>query len=88
MLLRVGETSNKRYNLHPKGITKTGLDVVVGADGAWSNVRILLSDTKPFYAGVTGLDVSIADAENRSPAEAKPAEGICLTIGKARGVLA
>lgn len=88
-LLRVEETSDNRYNLHFEGITETGLDVVVGADGAWSKVRSLLSDTKPFYAGVTGLDVTIVDADNRSPAEAKRVGGgMCLTIGKDRGILA
>lgn len=30
-------------------------DFVVGADGAWSRVRKLLSDTKPFYGGIQFL---------------------------------
>ncbi|KAI1329062.1 hypothetical protein F5Y16DRAFT_132456 [Xylariaceae sp. FL0255] len=42
-------------------------DLVVGADGAWSRVRRLLTDTKPFYSGVTALDVCIEDVDNAAP---------------------
>ncbi|KAN0115752.1 hypothetical protein V8E52_006564 [Russula decolorans] len=35
-------------------------DVVVGADGAWSRTRRLLSPAQPTYAGVTFADVELA----------------------------
>ena len=88
-LLRVEETVDKRYNLLFEHSTETGLDMVIGADGAWSKVRALLSGTIPHYAGVTGLDVCTADADTRKPAQAKRVGGgMCLTIGKDRGILA
>jgi 2-polyprenyl-6-methoxyphenol hydroxylase-like FAD-dependent oxidoreductase len=31
-------------------------DIVIGADGAWSRVRAALTDTLPFYTGVTFLE--------------------------------
>ena len=77
------------YSLHCTNGVETGIDLVVGADGAWSRVRPLLSDEKPFYAGVTGLDVTISDAEKQRPVQAKRVGGgMCLTIGENKGILA
>ncbi|OTA53091.1 FAD/NAD(P)-binding domain-containing protein [Hypoxylon sp. EC38] len=35
-------------------------DLVLGADGAWSKIRPLLTDVRPLYSGVTALDVWIS----------------------------
>ncbi|PRY40555.1 FAD-dependent oxidoreductase [Umezawaea tangerina] len=42
-------------------------DLVVGADGAWSRVRPLLTDAVPAYSGISFLDVSYPDVDNRHP---------------------
>ena len=34
-------------------------DLVVGADGAWSKVRVLLTDVRPTYSGVCGFELRI-----------------------------
>jgi 2-polyprenyl-6-methoxyphenol hydroxylase-like FAD-dependent oxidoreductase len=39
----------------------TGIDVLVGGDGAWSAVRRLLSPEMPQYSGITALEVWIND---------------------------
>ncbi|CAD6565373.1 MAG: hypothetical protein ASARMPREDX12_005792 [Alectoria sarmentosa] len=44
-----------------------GYNLVVGADGAWSKVRPLVSDMKPFYSDICGLDIWTHDVDNRKP---------------------
>jgi hypothetical protein len=43
------------------GAIETGFDLVVGADGAWSKVRGLLTDSKPFYSGLSYIETEIKD---------------------------
>ncbi|MDF2117265.1 NAD(P)/FAD-dependent oxidoreductase [Roseiarcaceae bacterium H3SJ34-1] len=44
-----------------------GTDLLVGADGAWSKVRSLLSPARPAYCGITYVDLQISDAGERHP---------------------
>ena len=53
--------------LHFDGGVETGYDLVVGADGGWSKVAQLLTDVRPFYTGLGGLSLNVADAVNRAP---------------------
>lgn len=47
--------------------TETTADLVIGADGAWSRVRPLLTDATPYYTGVTFVEVRFADVDHRHP---------------------
>jgi 2-polyprenyl-6-methoxyphenol hydroxylase-like FAD-dependent oxidoreductase len=51
------------------GRTQT-TDLLIGADGAWSRVRPLLSAATPQYAGITYVDLQVTDAAARIPASA------------------
>ncbi|MCJ1232625.1 hypothetical protein MMC14_000578 [Varicellaria rhodocarpa] len=42
-------------------------DFVIGADGAWSRIRTLLSDTQPFYSGAQYVTATIRHASTRYP---------------------
>jgi 2-polyprenyl-6-methoxyphenol hydroxylase-like FAD-dependent oxidoreductase len=64
-LLRVEPGENNTHNLHFEDGLETGFDLVVGADGAWSKVRPLLTDTKPFYSGITMIELWALDVEAR-----------------------
>ncbi len=60
-------------------------DLLVGADGAWSRVRPLLSDAVPEYVGLSFVETYLFDAEVRHPAAAKAVGGgslMALVPGK------
>lgn len=43
-------------------------DLIIGADGGRSRIRPMLTDIQPFYSGITGFELKIADVEARYPA--------------------
>ncbi|KAA9152109.1 FAD-dependent monooxygenase [Amycolatopsis acidicola] len=55
-------------------------DLLVGADGAWSRVRPLLTDVTPEYAGTAFVETYLFDADTRHPAAAKVVGGGSLMV--------
>ena len=49
------------------GSVERDYDLVIGADGAWSKVRPLITSVQPFFAGLGGADLYISDVEARYP---------------------
>ncbi|MEU2334256.1 NAD(P)/FAD-dependent oxidoreductase [Streptomyces sp. NPDC006654] len=65
----------------------TGL--LVGADGAWSKVRPLLSDAEPRYTGTTFIDIYLHDADERHPAAAEAVgAGAMYALAPGKGIIA
>ncbi|WP_316767638.1 FAD-dependent oxidoreductase [Streptomyces sasae] len=64
-------------------------DLLVGADGAWSRVRRLVSDARPAYCGVSFAEADLRDAEVRHPVSAEVVGGgMLFALGAGRGFLA
>jgi 2-polyprenyl-6-methoxyphenol hydroxylase-like FAD-dependent oxidoreductase len=64
-------------------------DLVVGADGAWSRVRPALSPAEPHYTGVTSVETSLDDIDNRHPGLARLiGNGSMAVYGVNRGLVA
>ncbi|KAG8739642.1 hypothetical protein FRC10_005378 [Ceratobasidium sp. 414] len=55
------EPAADKFDLHFKdGKVEAGFDFVVGADGAWSRVRPLLTPVAPFYSGISTVEFHVA----------------------------
>ncbi|HEY4700428.1 MAG TPA: FAD-dependent monooxygenase, partial [Streptosporangiaceae bacterium] len=64
-------------------------DLLVGADGAWSRVRPLVSPAQPEYTGISFVEADLLDADTRHPASAAVVGGgILFALGPGRGFLA
>ena len=64
-------------------------DLVVGADGAWSKVRPLLSDIRPHYSTVSYFDIRIRSVDTLHPAISKlVGQGTYMALSDSKGVIA
>ena len=74
--------------LFENGLTET-FDLVVGADGAWSRVRPLLSSAVPTYTGVTFIESGLDDVDQKHPALARlVGHGGMFALANNKGLLA
>jgi 2-polyprenyl-6-methoxyphenol hydroxylase-like FAD-dependent oxidoreductase len=69
-LTTVSPLGGGRHQLTFADGTSVTTGLLVGADGAWSKVRPLLSPATPEYAGVTFVETYLRDADHRHPAAA------------------
>jgi len=64
-------------------------DLLVGADGAWSKVRPLLSKAKPAYVGLTYIETNLFDCDTAHEASAAAVGGGSLfVLAPGKGILA
>ncbi|MEU6460572.1 NAD(P)/FAD-dependent oxidoreductase [Streptomyces sp. NPDC046976] len=64
-------------------------DLLIGADGAWSRIRPLVSSARPAYTGISFVETDLLDAEARHPRSAALiGGGFFISLGVDRGFLA
>ncbi|WP_405165038.1 FAD-dependent monooxygenase [Nocardia sp. NBC_01499] len=63
-------------------------DLLIGADGAWSKIRPLLSSATPDYSGVSFVECDLPDAATRQPATAElVGGGMMFALADRKGLL-
>ncbi|KAF8605091.1 FAD dependent oxidoreductase [Ceratobasidium sp. AG-I] len=90
-LASVQPAADEKYNLHFKsGKVETGFDLVVGADGAWSCVRSLLTPAAPFYSGISSFEFNISStkAEGYEAIEKLVGPGSAFAFGDEKSIQA
>jgi 2-polyprenyl-6-methoxyphenol hydroxylase-like FAD-dependent oxidoreductase len=69
--------------------TAVTTSLLVGADGAWSRVRRLLSDATPEYVGIAFVETYLSDGDTRHPAGAKTlGAGATMALEPGKGTMA
>ncbi|QGZ65361.1 FAD-dependent oxidoreductase [Paraburkholderia acidisoli] len=88
-LASVSAMAGGRHALHfANGATVTA-DLLVGADGAWSKVRPLVSAARPVYAGLAFVETYLYESDARHPASAQAVGGGALfAVAPGQGILA
>jgi 2-polyprenyl-6-methoxyphenol hydroxylase-like FAD-dependent oxidoreductase len=83
------ELADGRHEITLTGGATATADLLVGADGAWSRVRTLLTDATPAYQGISFVEVDHFDADRRHPGPAKVVgDGMLFALGAGQGFLA
>jgi 2-polyprenyl-6-methoxyphenol hydroxylase-like FAD-dependent oxidoreductase len=85
----VERRATEPHTIHFEHGDSARADVVVGADGAWSAVRPLLSRAVPTYVGLTFVELQITDIDARYPdSAAVVGPGSLFALAPDRGIIA
>ena len=77
------------HELHFADGATVATSLLIGADGAWSRIRPLLSDATPRYTGFTSIEYFLFDSDTRHRATAQAVgAGSLFALAPGRGLLA
>jgi len=84
----VAPLGSGRHRLSFANGTSAETDLLVGADGAWPNVRSLLSAATPSYTGMAFIETYLHDVDTRHQAAAAAVgAGALFALAPGKGVL-
>ena len=89
LVTEVASLGDGRHEVTFADGTTATTDLLIGADGAWSRVRPLLSAEWPAYTGISFVESDLLDADARHPDQAAVVGGGGLfALGDGKGFLA
>ncbi len=89
LVTEAASLGNGRHQVTFADGTTATTDLLIGADGAWSRVRPLLSGAWPTYTGISFVESDLLDADARHPDQAAVVGGGGLfALGDGKGFLA
>lgn len=78
-----------RHTLHFTNGQQVEVDLLVGADGAWSKVRPLLTAAQPVYSGMSYVETFVRDCDEKHPLLAKAVgQGMLIAPDKGKAIMA
>jgi 2-polyprenyl-6-methoxyphenol hydroxylase-like FAD-dependent oxidoreductase len=78
-----------RHALHFANGQQVEVDLLVGADGAWSKVRPLLTPAQPVYSGMSYVETFVGDCDEKHPLLAKAVgQGMLIAPDEGKAVMA
>jgi 2-polyprenyl-6-methoxyphenol hydroxylase-like FAD-dependent oxidoreductase len=81
-------TDGRRHSIIFADGTSIAADLIIGADGAWSKVRSLLSNVKPAYAGTCFIEVALVDGAARHQASIDAiGNGTLMAVAPSKGIM-
>lgn len=88
-LIKASRLADGQHQLNFSGGITAMADLLVGADGAWSKVRPLLSTAKPEYVGTTFIETRLFDGPTRHRASTEAiGRGTLMAVAPGKGILA
>lgn len=87
-VVEVAESGAGQHRVALADGTTITTDLLIGADGAWSKVRPLVSTSRPEYTGISFVETRLHDVDARHPAQAEAmGGGMLFALGGATGIL-
>jgi len=88
-VVTVSAAGTGRHAVHFADGSTVQTTLLIGADGAWSRVRSLLTDARPVYTGVSFIELQWpADDSRASAAAAVIGPGTLMAVAPGQGILA
>ncbi len=82
-------TSGGRHEVRFANGAAIAADLIVGADGAWSKVRRLLTDAKPLYSGTCFIEIALPAGNVRHQASVDAiGDGTLMAVAPGKGIIA
>ena len=88
-LMSVAAADQNRHQVTFANGNSINLDLLVGADGAWSKVRPFLSDARPRYSGTCFIEIASAVDDGRHELSLEAiGRGTLMAVAPGKGIIA